>query len=312
MKHILLTTVTLGALMGSAQAQDFDWTGFYVGVHGGIALGGISDLSGFGFSDEGEGVGVPLTGLEDDNEPFTFMQGTGGLGSVTQYVDQDEELDSANGAFGGVHVGYVYQFDSLAFGIEADFSISAIGSESYAWETWDRNIEYTNWNLEIYEEFYLDSMLDVKLDNFGTVRGKIGAPMGRFMPFVTGGVAFGSSTVTRSHDISTSSAWGQINFDFADGTYSGPVCLNAGAPSSCEALGAEAIEPFSDSSSANHVGYAIGAGVSYAVTDSIVVTGEYSYMNLGKHEVESMLSGGQDLAITLDSHTVRGGISFKF
>jgi opacity protein-like surface antigen len=69
-----------------------DWSGFYVGVHGGYGAG-VLNLSAPGF------------------------------------IDPDDEDEDVDGFFGGIQLGYNYQADALLFGIQTDLSLSGIASE---------------------------------------------------------------------------------------------------------------------------------------------------------------------------------------
>ena len=75
------------------------------------------------------------------------------------------------------------------------------------------------------------------LDWLGTIRGRVGYAMGAWMPYVTGGFAFGGGTRT----------------------------TNIG----------------SQSATATHTGYVLGAGVEYAFSPQWTAKLEYQYLNLG-------------------------------
>lgn len=123
MMKFILRTATMASVLAlgvaGAQAADltyepapvaaptvFNWTGFYIGVHGGVGGGDIdtsfSDLDGFAYSDYS---------------------------------------NNAFGAFGGAQIGYNWQFspnwvagveaDIAYSGIEADSTWSYVGSDSY-------------------------------------------------------------------------------------------------------------------------------------------------------------------------------------
>ena len=60
-----------------------------------------------------------------------------------------------------------------------------------------------------------------------------------------------------------------------------------------------------------HTGWTAGAGLEYAVTDNVLVRGEYLYTDLGsRNYLSGAVAGGVDARLT--SSTVRAGISFKF
>ncbi len=147
MKRVLLTSVAMAALVGSASAADiprrvepiakapayvmpvaYNWTGLYLGINGGGAWGRSS------FD------GVPGTGT------FTV---SGGL-------------------IGGT-LGYNWQVGQAVFGLETDLDWSGIsGSAPCGLTTCQTR---NTW--------------------LGTTRGRIGYAMDRFLPYLTGGVAYG-------------------------------------------------------------------------------------------------------------------------
>jgi len=69
-----------------------DWSGFYVGVHGGYGAG-VLNLSAPGF------------------------------------IDPDDEDEDVNGFFGGIQLGYNFQSDALLLGVQTDLSLSGISSD---------------------------------------------------------------------------------------------------------------------------------------------------------------------------------------
>lgn len=96
-----VTALTLGlfvstALSGTASADGYDWTGFYVGGHVGY---GWIDLNGRHQTDE-----------VDPGEDF---ENSG---------DGDFDLDD-DGFLGGLQIGANYQIDRIVFGIEGDLSL---------------------------------------------------------------------------------------------------------------------------------------------------------------------------------------------
>ncbi len=132
MNHLLRTATMASVLaLGAAGAQAadltyepapvapevFNWTGFYVGVHGGIG-GGDFDTQ--------------LRVYDDQLERGRLLSDYGA-----------DVSDNAFGAFGGVQAGYNYQFaTNWVAGLEADFAASGIKAEhsesysyGYSWHT---------------------------------------------------------------------------------------------------------------------------------------------------------------------------------
>ena len=151
-------------------------------------------------------------------------------------------FDDIDGALGGVQVGYNYDFGGFILGLEGDVQISDVK----------------------YSEDLGGATGEIGIDYFGTVRARAGLAVDRFMPYVTGGVAWARGSVS----------------------VSGPG--------------------FSVEVTDNFVGWTVGGGVEYAVTDNITVKGEYLYVDFGAADFDT----GVDINLT--SHVVRAGVNFKF
>ncbi len=116
------------------------------------------------------------------------------------------------------------------------------------------------------------------LDYFGTVRARLGYAMDRFMPYLTGGIAYG-----------------QAGFGHT------ALGLSGGFSAS--------------SSSALRWGWAAGAGAEAALTDHWTMRAEYLYVDLGSLE-EARFDPAADLvaltAADLRFQTLRAGVNYKF
>lgn len=83
-------------------------------------------------------------------------------------------FDASGGLVGGT-LGYNYQFNQIVFGLEGDIGASFMKGSSVCGGAFTCQTENT-W--------------------LGTARGRIGYSFGRFMPYVTGGAAFGDIKTT--------------------------------------------------------------------------------------------------------------------
>lgn len=152
-------------------------------------------------------------------------------------------FDDINGVFGGVQAGYNYDFGGFVLGVEGDVQLS--------------DIKYS-------EDLGGGVTGELGIDFFGTVRARAGLAVDRFMPYVTGGVAWARGS------ISVSGGGGSV--EFTD----------------------------------NYLGWTVGGGLEYAVTDNVTVKGEYLYTDFGAADFDT----GVDVNLT--SHVVRAGVNFKF
>ncbi|WP_395449907.1 outer membrane protein [Aminobacter sp. UC22_36] len=165
---------------------------------------------------------------------------------------------NANGFLGGVHAGYVWQSGQLVYGVEADIT--------------GADIDNTVANAMIPGS---NESFSTSIDWFGTTRARLGYAIDRFLPFVTGGVAFGH--VKSSYDDNDGS---QDNHAVADDTVAG---------------------------------WTVGAGAQYALTDNWSLRAEYLYVDLQDSQ-GSFETGGETFRYDFDNniHVVRLGASYRF
>lgn len=276
MKKALPSSIALGlALTTSAFAADlpnikapifvpappeFTWTGFYVGINGGFGGGlATSQLSTLYVS------------------PFGFV-----TSSTT----------NAQAAFGDFFVGgqggFNYQFaNRIVVGVETDMQWSGIAERANANTTSTTAFAgfvgaTTGWGGAKFGQ-----------DWFGTSRVRIGyAVTDRFLPYITGGVAYSSLN-------------GGINWTTATSGI-GITSLMTGATSDTK------------------VGWTVGAGVEYAITNNLTFKTEYLYQEYAGLSVPVLnvfpgFFGGPASAAfgTLQTgnfgvHVVRAGFNWKF
>ncbi|RUU45595.1 porin family protein [Mesorhizobium sp. M6A.T.Ce.TU.002.03.1.1] len=157
-----------------------------------------------------------------------------------------------DGFIGGVYVGYNYQFtNGIVLGAEADLAWGDVGGSDVA--PGDDIFSSTT-----------------EIDWTGSVRMRLGYAIDRFLPYVTGGVAFG-------------------RFGFEE--------FAAGAPYG--------------SADDNLVGWTLGAGGEYALTDNWLLRGEYRYTEFDKKDFVSQ-PVDEDLSVDIHTHDFRIGAAYKF
>lgn len=153
----------------------------------------------------------------------------GGDVSVLFTQGYSKSVDAASGVLAGPYVGVNYQFSNgFVIGLEADYSFSSVkGSASGVGSDAFGPMAYT---------------VDAKLQNLGTVRGRLGYAFDRWLPYMTAGFA-----------------WGK-----ADSTFQLPAFALTSVNSN------------------NHSGWVAGAGVEYAATNNIILRAEAMYVDLGE------------------------------
>ncbi len=122
---------------------------------------------------------------------YVGINGGGGFGnSDINNVFGSTGLDVSGGLVGGT-LGYNYQAGNIVFGIEGDGDWSGIqgSSSGFACPTANCNV-HNDW--------------------LATVRGRLGYAYGRFLPYITGGAAFGDVKLTPAGlpgDTDTKTGW---------------------------------------------------------------------------------------------------------
>lgn len=102
-----------------------------------------------------------------------FYIGLNGGAGAAQSSVLGIDLFDANGGFGGLQAGYNHDLGGVVFGVEADVQLSGIKND--------------------------DALPGVippvtgQIDSFGTVRARVGLPVDRFMPYITGGLAWANA-----------------------------------------------------------------------------------------------------------------------
>jgi outer membrane immunogenic protein len=227
-----------------AAAVPFNWSGFYIGGHVGYGWGEVT-------GDSAANITVP-PGLGFSNPPGT------------QIFSFDRNL-KPNGALGGGQFGYNYQINSTVLGFETDFS-------------WTGQKDVFNFNATRFvsgEDYVYGETLRAKLEYMGTVRGRLGYAFGMFMPYITGGFAWGH--VIGDFNSSLTQLFGPTQTIFA-------------------------------SQAKTLTGGTIGAGFEYAFAPKWSVKAEYLYVDLGK---QTFFAGQSGSAFIFQDHTLRLGINFR-
>lgn len=221
-----------------AITDTFSWTGGYIGAHAGYGWGSTKDV----------------------------------------YNNTDSPKKRMKGGFGGLQIGYNWQFDNnIVLGAEGDVSFGKIN------KNWSDMEEGTNaWSAN--STYYTQD----KIGTHGTVRGRLGYAAGRFLPYVTGGFAWADTKATLG--------------------CSGVKPIAAG---NCKTQATQ----FETSESVVRVGYTVGAGLEYAVTDSWTVKAEYLYTDFGKKNVTLVDPNPRTEStrrLKNDLSEVRMGVNYKF
>jgi outer membrane immunogenic protein len=226
-------------------APIFTWTGFYVGLNAGA-----------GFNNKHNGYVVNgFTGT-------TFTTTGGGFG---------DNGNNDAGFTGGVQAGYNFQISPMfVVGVEADINyldrgnggstVISDGTNTYTFNRGDSN----NW--------------------FGTVRGRVGLAFDRFLPYFTGGWAFGGKQ-------------GGVSGTIYNGTTTAALYTNGDGGSSS--------------------GWTLGGGVEYAFSNNLSFKVEYLHVSLGdSNRTLAVVNGSTTDYFAFKNENkfdvVRAGVNFRF
>ncbi|SFL12410.1 outer membrane protein [Methylorubrum salsuginis] len=270
-----------GAEDDYAPAPVIDWSGFYVGGHGGYSSAGL----GFGNSFQPI-VANALRHTAAENE----MQASSFLATQSKHV---------NATTFGALVGYNVQFDDVVFGIEADYTYFGKSASSF-----DSIGRISNTSDGYLTGVALAGEARTEIKDYGSIRGRLGYAFGPLLPYVTGGVAVGRATVSDTVSIQ--------NYGYDRATYisnlgsANPAVVNHFGYASFDEKnpGTGVVAPGTVYGSTKRVtvgGVALGAGLEFALTSNILLRGEYQYVLFNDFKGHSA-----------EINTVRGGAAVKF
>jgi outer membrane immunogenic protein len=189
-RSIILSLGFAAPLPVLAQAQPYDWTGFYAGAHFGYGFGQpVNPAIGF-FDPDAQGIG-------------TYLE-AGGF-NIASYPNK--------GVLGGVQAGYNYQLSSWLVGVEADWSATDInGAHSGTAGAFDSTTFTTT---------------RMSLDWLATLRTRVGVTSDNWLFYGTGGLALGR--ITSGFDTSFKGNNVPVGFSFNGANSATNVGWTAGA-----------------------------------------------------------------------------------
>jgi len=242
------------ALSISAKADDnfnapFSWTGFYVGANVGYGRGSGDPVGWSGEDLDDGGAGSALLNIAFANA-ISFARAS------------YKQSNSVDGFFGGGQVGHNWQLSpgGLVVGIETDIQWSGI--DGSATTTGTRS------------GFVVKATSTQDLNWFGTLRGRIGVPVGgdRFMPFVSGGLAYGetdSSAIVTTQGIAVAAG---LNTQLA-----------CPSPAGCTLNGSD---------TKTSVGWSAGGGMEWALPGNATFKFEFLHIDLGSQTLTLVPTNG--------------------
>lgn len=220
---------------------------------------------------------APVQDIATFNWSGAYIGAHAGYGwGKTRDVDHPRPADlpekKPKGGLGGIQAGYNWQFDNnVVLGAEADVSFGSIKKD------WDGR------TINVHSPYYTKDEIGVH----GTVRARLGYAADRFLPYITGGLAWADMKHTLGCDNSRPA-----------------ITTNC------------AVTNFETKKSKTSVGYVVGAGLEYALTDNWTVKGEYLFTDLGKNKVTIVDPNYPNFHSERNFKTrfneVRIGVNYKF
>jgi outer membrane immunogenic protein len=270
MKTLLSASVAAVLLAGAANAADmpvkapeppapvWTWDGVYVGASGGYSWGRWNTTC--PFTTVSCAVGTPGTFTEID----AF------LASFTSTPPHPK----LTAGVAGTHLGRNWQYQNWVVGVEWEI---ATGER--------RRLDGTT-TLDQDLGFFIITtsrsiLTEWKFRWFSTARGRLGWANDTWLVYLTGGVAAGSASLTRT-----------VTDNGLGGTIETPL-----------------------SEAKTKWGFAVGGGVEKAFTQNLVGRAEYLYVDLGTHRFfDNVLLNGErwDTDVRLHDHIARIGLSYLF
>jgi len=239
-----------------------------------------------------------------------FAGGGSGNVDITDVYEYDSKdpiaKNSINSAFAtaGVQIGYNVQRDNFVFGVEAGLGLMNLnGSVTDD----DLRPDGSNWNEDAWgvrdDHDPISATYDFSGNLYGELTGRVGYTNGNELFYVKGGAAFVNANL--------------------DAHYSGNnYCTTHGYNSWCD--NASNYSTFDFGKSDTLLGWTLGIGLEYALSNSLSLKAEYQHFDFGSisfdhngtvqfHETTttaiSTLTGNVDADVTLD--VVKVGLNYK-
>ena len=239
MKTSLLASVSFGALAlaTSAQAADMPARPVYKAP----VAAPVWSWAGF-YIGGNVGIAQSRSSITDEPGGAPFLTGALGVSSIDT---------RKTGVIGGLQAGYNWQFNSLVVGVEGDISFGSLNASTNLFGT------------DTYSS---------KLNALGTLRGRVGWAVDRFLVYGTGGVALAS---------------------LSDQLVDTPVGFTAGPTS-------------------NAFGWVAGGGVEYALSGPWIVRAEYLHVGFENRHTTVSPGTTYVFAFKDSIDIGRVGINYKF
>jgi outer membrane immunogenic protein len=315
MRKVVLSLLLLSAA-GTARAADLDydylrgadydpppvavvdWSGVYVGGHGGYTAGSFAQRN----------------AVQSALANYFYATAVEAEYGVSRNVSFPGSR--GRGASFGAYAGWNMQFEDAVLGLEADYT----HTEQKTTSSYGISRVMTL-STGTYDTVNMFGQSKTEIQDYGTIRARAGYAIGNFLPYVTGGFAVGQVKFTDSVDVQ--------NYGYNAGAYvanqalppsqrvavynHGYAAFNPDAPAvgSTPPSTARDQTTVTTPNAATRIvandrvktigGIALGFGLEYALTPNILLRGEYQYVNFQRFNGHNA-----------ELNTIRGGAAVKF
>lgn len=252
-----------------------DWSGFYVGGHGGYSSGAFGFPNRYGAIASSYLAKTGQSGLVGSGDPNYPNYPT----AIMTAANQLRTFNDRNGdASYGLYAGINYQFDDIVIGIEGDYT--RIDLKGQTFDSANSAFVYNDAPAGV----HATGIAATRLVDYGTIRARAGYAVGSFLPYVTAGVAIGRAKISQHLSVEPGGVGPRLDlYETSFGGVNSAVSLNAF--SKTKVIG----------------GVALGGGLEFALTSNILLRGEYQYVMFDDFDGHK-----------INVNTVRGGAAVKF
>lgn len=251
----------------------FTWTGIYGGLHVGVGTM-AHDLQQAARSEATR----QLLGT-------TFQStGTGGVATtpISDLILIDPQRTSPR--FFGGFLGYQMEVDSAVFGFEVDYTRLTGGNSATGSYTSPIALLYPNSSSGFTDSFSQTATVTSRVEDYFTLRGRMGYAFGRFMPYLTAGLALGRGQTTTTY----AGTYTRIDTNTGDGVTwpPGPFTVGSGTRTVRSSL---------------NPGLVAGVGMDALLLNNLFLRAEYQFVRF------TNIAG---IGATL--HNARLGVALKY
>jgi outer membrane immunogenic protein len=267
MRHVVVAAVLgLGSFgLASTAAVAADMSGPAPALRGALPASNSIDWNGFYLGGQVGYSQATNSGSESTNNPYLSLlgRGTAFANSVRQPIEiPNGQGNQSNRVSLGVFAGYNIAYEDIVIGFETDYSRGRLDGRRYG----SGNIigtSTTGSNTRVYSALATTER-QYKLSDMGTIRGRVGYVWDNMMPYATVGIAWARASGSGNAFIDSNTiAFDEYNSQ-GDLVRAGVADPGYVSPNEYPARQRAKF----------HFGYALGAGLDFALSSNIFVRAE--------------------------------------